>query len=120
MKYPQVKLYKVDWDEDEDGIGRRNPRVVCTEADESPKLFMFNGHRMTLEQRNAFGSTHVSKEGKFGRAAKYIGLDAVEAVYFELERLKADEAHIERVLNAVRRELTDIAVLGLNEAKVLP
>jgi hypothetical protein len=118
VKYPKVKLYTVHWDEDYETEERRNPRVVCFEADQSEKWFLLNSDRMTADQRSAFGTTYIAKEGKVGRVAKGVGLDPIEAAYLALEKLKADEAHIERVLNSVRRELTDLAVLGLSEAKV--
>ena len=48
-----------------------------------------------------------------------IGTDPVEAVYLTLQTLKEEESALEALLLEVRRKLTEIAVLGMAEAKVI-
>lgn len=110
-----VMLYAVAW---EDG----RPRVVSVEAENRPASF-----RLKWKNRGAFDEFNLQRAfhhrevvGHPERQRLHIGLDPVDAVHLVFEDRKMKEANLEARLLAVRRELTELSVLGMAEAKVVP
>ena len=109
-----VMLYAVAW---EDG----RPRVVSVEADNRPASFRPKWRLGVFDEfsrQRAFH--HREVVGHPERQRLHIGLAPVDAVHLVFEDRKMKEANLEARLLEVRRELTELSVLGMAEAKVVP
>jgi hypothetical protein len=106
----KLKLYAVAWEQN-------RPRVVSVEAERKAGSWRLGSLAdKPWSARMAFGYRRVVTEAE--RASMCIGLDAVDAVYLALESRKVKETDMEKALLDIRRDLTELAVLGLAEAKV--
>jgi hypothetical protein len=106
----KLKLYAVAWEEN-------RPRVVSVEAKRTGASWrLVPDPDASYADRDAFCYRNVVTEAE--RADLCIGTDPVEAVYLALESRKRLESNTEKTLLDVRRDLTELAVLGLAEAKV--
>jgi hypothetical protein len=106
----KTRLYAVGWES-----GR--PYIVTVQAVRSKASWrLVPDPDASYADRDAFCYRNVVTEAE--RADLCIGTDPVEAVYLALESRKRLESNTEKTLLDVRRDLTELAVLGLAEAKV--
>jgi hypothetical protein len=101
----KVKLYAVEWTDN-------RPSVVSVEATlDGPDLY-----GIPQDAPHAFGL--MTPLDEVAREGLCIGTDPVDAVFRALESRKVKETALEKTLLDVRRDLTELAVLGLAEAGV--
>ena len=105
MMSEKVKLYAVAWEQD-------RPSVVSVEATvEAPGLF-----GIPQDAPPAFGL--LTPMDAVACERQGVAMDPVQAVNAALERAQAAEARMMKFLMHTRRNITELAVLGLSEAGV--